>query len=411
MKHLENLEGKDRQIAEAIIKQVAESNISKEQVEQWLDEKLIKLETLKGVEESLKAQGLELKAMKELQAAASAKKNPTIKRKLADFLYQQVTTEGKLKSADDMNRMIKNGFTFDAKALPISMANQIGAGSYIPTPTLESMMWDEAKDNVPFIRNFANVANTNAALLYWVEKYNEIGNAAFIAENQAKPTREFSLRTVSTEAAKIATFSTYTMEIMQDVENFVNQLQSDLIADLLLQEEQGLLFGTGVAPQITGIATVAPAYSLTTITTTTPNNYDAIFAAYTQILTENFVPNVAFVNPVDAANMNLSKATDGHYIMPPFSSQLGMNINGITVHAKNQIPVGSLLIGDFTKAHIRDYSPLSLEFGYINEDFKYNRFSVRAERRLHCFVKNNEQPAFVYDTFANIKALLAGSGT
>ena len=133
---------------------------------------------------------------------------------------------------------------------------------------------------------------------------------------------------------------------------------------------------------------------------------DAIRAAVAQIVTLNHQPDVCFINPIDAANMDLAKTTDGMYILPPFTTAEGLKISGVRIIEKNQIPAGSLLVGQFSKAEIYDYIPLTIELGYTGDDFKYNRITCRAEKRIHAFVKTNNQNAFVFDTFANIKSAI-----
>jgi HK97 family phage major capsid protein len=116
---------------------------------------------------------------------------------------------------------------------------------------------------------------------------------------------------------------------------------------------------------------------------------------------------VAFVNPIVAANMDLSKsADDGHYLIPPFVSQSGMLISGVQVVVDNNIAVGFLLIGDMTKYKILMVEEFKIMWGLDMDDFSKNLITVIAEMRFHQYFSANHTGAFIYDSFADIVAAI-----
>jgi HK97 family phage major capsid protein len=122
----------------------------------------------------------------------------------------------------------------------------------------------------------------------------------------------------------------------------------------------------------------------------------------------NFTDNiVAFVNPIDAANMDLSKsADDGHYLLPPFVSQNGMLVSGVPVVVDNNIAVGNLLIGDMTKYKISMLEGFTIRWGLDSDDFSKNLITVIGEMRFHQYFSANHTGAFIYDAFSDIVAAI-----
>jgi len=347
--------------------------------------------------EAAKAQGEELRKLKE---AKTTQNYETIKEALAVALKAKFNG----MTVDQIKDSIKNEkLTIEVKT---AGAMTISGNATGTVQRRGAVVWDVAPKKIPFIREFATVSTTSNAILPVMSKANEDGDAAWTGEGGLKPLRDFDLVVVEHSAKKIAEIATFSNEIMQDVDMFLEMLQLDLIEQINLVEENGILFGVNGGTDPNGITKTASAFTLTSIETTDPNDMDAIRAAVAQIVSLNHTPDVAFVNPIDAANMDMVKTNDGAYILPPFTTAEGLRISGVRVIEKNQIPQGYILVGQFSKAEIYDYIPLTIELGYTGDDWKYNRITARAEKRIHAFVKTNNQNAFVYDTIANIKAAI-----
>ena len=93
--------------------------------------------------------------------------------------------------------------------------------------------------------------------------------------------------------------------------------------------------------------------------------------------------------------MDLAKASDGHYVLPPFISNDGTTVSGIRVVSNTGIPVDNFLVGDFSKAGVRFKEGLTINVGYENDDFTKNLVTILAEARLVQRVKSNHYGAFV----------------
>src|SRR5690606_34506198 len=115
-----------------------------------------------------------------------------------------------------------------------------------------------------------------------------------------------------------------------------------------------------------------------------------------------YMPNVAFVNPADLAGLKLMR-TDHGYLFPEIAvTANSANIGGFPIVGKSEIPVGKLLIGDFTQLNIINYIDYTVSLGWINDQFIKNLFTMVGEGRFFSFVRTLDQRAFIYDDIANI---------
>lgn len=284
----------------------------------------------------------------------------------------------------------------------------LGGSDYVPQPGYEPGVVGPAR-NQPFMQAISNFGTTTRPSVIITEKKNEEGEALFIGEGEVKPLVDFEIATTRIDAKKIADKIKVSTEMLDDIDFMAAEIENELRYLVDIKTSNELLSGDGTGDNLTGLDTYAGGFVLTTIETTNPNNADAIRAAIAQIRSLNFNANLAVLNPIDAANMELEKAEDGHYIIPPFKSADGTVISGVRAIEENGIPVGSLLVGDMSRFKVRMYKAFAISYGWVNDDFEKNLVTVIGEQRLMAWVASNETGAFVYDTFANIKAAITAA--
>jgi HK97 family phage major capsid protein len=245
--------------------------------------------------------------------------------------------------------------------------------------------------------------------LYCVNISNKLGAADFIGEGVLKPLASIDLTVETSTAKKVAERMRVSMELLNDLPGFQSLVQNELAFEVEKHANDAALTATASSTDIAGITTLASAFTLTTIEAgAAPTYMDAIRAAIAQLQSLNFTDNiVAFVNPIDAANMDLSKsADDGHYLLPPFVSQNGMLVSGVPVVVDNNIAVGNLLIGDMTKYKISMLEGFTIRWGLDSDDFSKNLITVIGEMRFHQYFSANHTGAFIYDAFSDIVAAI-----
>lgn len=280
-----------------------------------------------------------------------------------------------------------------------------GGSPYLPAAEVRPGVVDVARLN-PVIQDYLNVSSSNSPTIVWVNKTNIEGGPAFIAEGTLKPNASFKLTPETSTAKKIAVTFKVSTESLEDIPYLLSQIQQEGLFRLRQKIGTDVLTSTLSATTIAGIDQYAGGYVLTTVKGEDPDNYGALRAARTQINVQFFSADLAFVNPVDAANMELKKGDNGQYVMPPFVTADGTRIAGLRVIETNEIPVGSVLVIDSSRVHLVNYKGPRIEIGWENDDFTKNLRTIIVEQRLHLYVSANEVGALLYDTFANIKTAL-----
>lgn len=339
----------------------------------------------------------------EKRAKGGGEKVPSIASQIRSQL------ESRKQEWEDFRTRKVTSFPLELRApTTMTIATHTGSSAYIPEPEIIPGLIDLPR-NRPFMLAISNVSGTNKARIVWAEKRNAEGNADFIGEGEVKPLVDFEITTVDSVAKKAADAIKVSTEMLDDIDFMAAEIEKELQYLVEIKVSDGLLAGDGVGDNIKGLDAFAGGFVLTSIDVQDPNNADAIRAAIAQIRSLNFNANLAVINPVDAANMELEKGTDGHYIIPPFRSTDGTTISGVKVIEENGIPVGSVLVGDMTRFRVRILKTFTASYGWENDDFRKNLVTVIGEMRLHSYVPGNEVGAFVYDTFANIKSAIAAA--
>lgn len=253
------------------------------------------------------------------------------------------------------------------------------------------------------IRQYANVARISTRSLTYGEMYDILGDAEWVPEGALKPSMHAKVREVTVNAGKVALTVKLTEETLIDLPQVVAEIRSEIINRIGIAEENGILYGSGTDGEILGVFTDIPAFSLTGLSVEKPNIFDAIVASYTQVVSVskmNYRPNLVRVNPIDLANMRLTKDSNGQYLFPPFTLANGELIQGLRIAASPAVTQGSFVLGDFNYLNIRDYVLLTIEFGWENDDFTKNLVTMIGEKRLLAYIKANYKTAFVADEFS-----------
>ena len=278
---------------------------------------------------------------------------------------------------------------------PMTPANTYNSSSYLPVPEFAPGAVDIVRVE-PTFWDYIKKGRTGSAAYVWVNKKNPEGAAAFIGPGVAKPGVSFEIATEISNAKKVAASEKCATELLEDIEGMTSWIQQEIEYQLKYKVNTTLMTGVASSTVPAGIQTISVPYTLTTVETTDPNRWDAIRACVAQLRSGNLQGTVtAFVNPVDYANMVLTKAqSQGQLFMPAET--------GATIVQDNNIPVGYVQVALLDYYKVLIYKDFSLSFGWENDDFTKNLITVIGEMRLHQFFSENHTGAFIYDTFDNI---------
>ena len=372
-------------------------------------------EAIKGIDQkeelkSVKEQIAEVKeCLVKMKGAFEVKNDKVEVKSLEQQIEEQlkgfITTDKKgaktvdLKGACQSSAGYKKtlNLVFDTKATVTSAGVAPTIGSVIDN----TLSVDPKAQTV--IRKVANVASIGGRSLTYAEFVPGRGDAAWVPEGGLKPSMDATLSEKTITAGKVALTVKLTEETLTDLAQLVAEISAEIINRIGLAEEEGILNGTGADGQIKGVAADMPGFSLDTFKIEKANTYDVIVAAYTQVVSVSnmaYRPNIVLMNPIDYAQMQLTKDVNGQYLRPfHVGDEL---IPGLRVEASTSVKQGDFVLGDFNYLNIRDVWALTITFGWENDDFTKNLVTMIGEKRLMAYIKSQYKTAFVKDTIDNV---------
>ena len=356
--------------------------------------------------EAQKSQGAVIEGLTSKLNSANENKNVSFKAQVTELLNANKEKLVSMKNGDS-----KTNIRMTMKAV----GNMTIAGSttgQLPQAERESGITRIVRRN-PFILELVNVGTISSNLWEWVQQANPEGAPAMTAEGAAKAQVDFELVLASAAVRKVTAYIKVSKEMLDDIPLMESEINQELSERINLTIDAQLLSGDGTGQNLTGILANATAFAPGSFATgqvnqvITPINADVLRVAINQISVALFEANYIVMNPSDVAAMDLAKGSDGHYILPPFSTNANTVVKGIPVIANTGVTEGDYLVGDFSKAGVRFREGLSFDIGYENDDFTKNFVTILAEARLVQRVKSNHYGAFVKGDFAVDKAAIA----
>lgn len=406
-----------------------------EKLNSLLDEKT-------GVMASLVKQGLEITALKQNGRKTRKSWKRLVKDTIADKA-EDMTKHISGRSGGMMN--VFNGEKFEDGVGVVNKAGTMTTG-IVTTDSggnalLDLMSVEDLRSinlQEPFIERFSNVIRTSKPVYPYADFEPNSGDAGFTAENAAKSQMDLKVVVKTVTPKKVTGYQTLSTEVVEDVPRMQSEATNYLLRKVLLKRQYKVLFGTGAGQDPIGVAGKARTYNQNGLldnngnalsgslilnaanggTGASPgvqdaNLYDVITAAALQIYSvanytdeEEYYPNLVILNPTDLANLKLRKNAFNQYLFPELQFNRGadetVKIDNLTVIAKRQVPVGKIMIGDFTRLNIINYIDYTLRLGWINDNLINNLFTMVGETRFFTVIRELDRNAFIYDDIATI---------
>lgn len=266
-----------------------------------------------------------------------------------------------------------------------------------PAPSLSTGLgqvqyggWVELPLERPTVADLFSQGTLAGTSLTYFQQTAVTGGPGWISENTEKPGMVFGGTTAQENLAKLAGIVKVTDETAEDVPALVSIINNQLRVRLALAEEQGLLNGDGVAPNLRGLLGRAIQVEAAA---DADDNAEAIFRAMTKVQTATFLTADALVmNPLDYQDVRLAQDANGQYYAGgPFQGQYGSGgaltnppVWGLRTIVTTAIPPKTAIVGNwkaggqvFRKGGVRVESTNS-----DADDFRFNRIAIRAEERL-----------------------------
>ncbi|MED5546121.1 MAG: phage major capsid protein [Pseudomonadota bacterium] len=208
-------------------------------------------------------------------------------------------------------------------------------------------------------------------------------NAAPVAEGAAKPQSEIQFEDASAPVRTIAHWMRASVQVLADAPALRSIIDQRLRYGLAYAEEQQLLNGDGTGQNLTGLMAEAAAFSAA-FTIADATAIDTLRLGALQVALAEYGATGFVLNPIDWARIELTKDSEGRYIIGNPAGSLSPTLWGLPVVPTQAMTVDTFLTGAFNMgAQIFDRQDATVEVSTEDGDnFRTNKVTIRAEERL-----------------------------
>jgi len=242
---------------------------------------------------------------------------------------------------------------------------------------------------------FSTGSLAGTSITYYVEGARE-GNVSTVGEAATKPQLHYADPTPVTETVKeIAGWISVSDLMIDDLDFIVSEINSRLLYDLALFEEQQLLTGDGSGTNLKGLL---ERDGIQTLAATSATLADQLFAARTNVQTATgLAADGILVNPTDYQTLRLAKDGNGQYFGGGyFGGAYGQNglieeppIWGLRTVVSPAVAQGTVVVGAFKQgATVYRKGGINVLSTNSNaDDFVKDKVTIRATERLAFVVR------------------------
>lgn len=360
--------------------------------------KMNSTQEVEHLKSALKEQGIKLSVLEKMRPTGGGWADNALEQQIKSFVENEenvrvIKSKGCVKVDLNLKAEAVPMYTSTTGKVPISVFN---------TEVVPGIASAPVEPNAIFPRLYKGT--TSSQTIQYVNRGPISGGAAFIQEGQLKPLMSWDYSKGTSTAAKIAVGAKVSTEMLNDFSYMQSEINTLLRENLMEEVDKQLLIGDGQGENPKGILTDAGGYVGSRLdgTIERANEADAIRASMLTMRLLGFKPNTLFINPVEKAQIDLTKDASGRYM----SDELLKIIPGVSIVETMRIDPGKFLLMDASKWIIKVLENLELKTGWVNDDFQKNMVTYIAEMRLHSYQNTIDAGSVIYDTFNTVLAAL-----
>lgn len=237
------------------------------------------------------------------------------------------------------------------------------------------------RDLIPAGRTTSNLVQYVRETVFTNNAGPQAGGSPTVAgENQTKNESNITFDLQNAAVATIAHFILASTQVLDDAPMLESYINTRLLYGLALEEEEEILLGDGSAGTLNGLMNQATAFNRSTAGT----KIDILRRAITQLQLSEFEAEFIVLNPVDWEDIELTKDSEGRYILAKPESMLAPRLWGLPVIATNTMPQGQYMVANGSMAaQIWDRQDANVQLSTEDSDnFRKNMVTIRAEERI-----------------------------
>lgn len=241
-------------------------------------------------------------------------------------------------------------------------------------------------------------SNNNGTIRYYDWDEATIARAAAsVAEGNAFPESTATFKKGSISLEKIGDTLPVSEEFFEDEAMFASELNMFLETNVSLEVDSQLCNGDGTSNKLLGLYASIPAYTPVASGITDANIFDLIVKVAEDITVtggSKYNPDTIIARKSVINQMKLKKDGENNYVLPPFVSADGKNIDGMVVVESNIAPANTLVVCDKRFARIYEKGGVELSKGMVNGQFAEDMMTLKARKRLAFLIRNADKGGF-----------------
>lgn len=353
-------------------------------------------EDMGELKEAVEEQGLKIKEMSERKAQEAGK---TVKEL---FVANKEKLE-KLRRGDVSN--IKLEGRADKATVQSSDITSDSAGLYLPGA-------GRYPNRMPFLKDLFNnapVGSNSHNVVYYTDQTTDTNSAAAFEEDaQIGGSSDIAWTQYSLDIENVGDAIKVAQRSIENIDFIASEVDFFLRKNVDLKTDSYLYSGTG-SNQPFGVITRATAYAAGTYANAyqDANVLDLIRVCAALIGTDSpFAPNYVIMNIADAEKYLYGKKdANNNYIIPQNGGLIPI-VGGVNVVVNSGVTAGTLVVGDFSMGTLYSQKGLTVELGYVDDDFEKHLMTMKAYEELNLLIRSVHQGAFRY--VSDIDAAIAG---
>lgn len=239
------------------------------------------------------------------------------------------------------------------------------------------------------LRDLVSVVPISTGSVDYPKQTTRTNAAAPVAEGAAKPYSNYGWSRATANVRTIAHLAKLTRQAMDDAPRLQAEVDAEMRYGLALVEDSQILLGDGTGENLYGLMPQATSFALPSGASTPTTSIDKLRMAMLVSALALYPADGIVLNPIDWANIELTKDAAGGYIFANPLAMAGPTLWGKPVAATQSMTVNNYLVGAFKMAATL-YDRLSPEVLISSEnadDFEKNLLTMRCEERVALAVK------------------------
>ncbi|QDP63495.1 MAG: putative major capsid protein [Prokaryotic dsDNA virus sp.] len=255
-----------------------------------------------------------------------------------------------------------------AAAFEIKADMTMGAdytGEVVPADRVPGFKFDPNRPQN--MRQIIPNGSTGSDVVRFVKESGYSNGAAAANEGATLGQTDFDMTATSVNVEKIGTFLRISDEMLNDTAQLTSYISNRVPAKLLEVEDDQILGGNGVAPNLNGLYNSGTNFDTSANgafyqSVDSANEFDVLVAAINQLALSNYKPNYILLNPTDFHKILLLKDSQSRYLKDQVYQGLQPSFMGVPVIINNEVNAGSFLVGDFNSCQLWIRENLAVSF-------------------------------------------------